>query len=102
MKPTESPRRKRPWVSSRAASVTPPVRTWRSVSSIAAALRRASTDGSSATTAARPEAIERVGTTWTVFSDSSAARSAAIRTLGEFGSTTTSSAGTSWMPASSS
>ena len=37
--------------------------------------------------------------TRTVFSESSAARSAAIRTFGEFGSTTTSSAGTSWMPA---
>ena len=57
---------------------------------------------SSATAAARPDAIERVGTTRTTFSESSAARSAAMRTLGEFGSTTTSSAGTSWMPASSS
>ena len=58
--------------------------------------------GSSATAAARPDAIERVATTRTVFSESSAARSAAIRTFGEFGRTTTSSAGMSWMPASSS
>ena len=58
--------------------------------------------GSSATAADRPACMERVATTRTVLSDSSAARSAAITTLGEFGSTTTSSAGTSWMPASSS
>ena len=89
-------------MSSRAASVTPPVRTRWTVSSIAAAFVGASLDGSSATAAARPAAIERVGTTRTRFSESSAARSAAIRTLEEFGRTTTSSAGTSWMPASSS
>jgi hypothetical protein len=46
--------------------------------------------------------MEREGTTRTSFSESSAARSAAITTFGEFGRTTISSAGASWMPASSS
>ena len=46
--------------------------------------------------------MEREVTTRTSLSDSSAARSAAITTFGEFGSTTTSSAGASWIPASSS
>ena len=60
----------------------------------------ASAVGSSATAAARPACWERTRTTRTVLSDSSAARSAAMITFGEFGSTTTSSAGTPWMPAS--
>ena len=49
MKPTVSPRRKRPCASSRAASVTPPVRTCTSASSIAAALSGAPRSASSAT-----------------------------------------------------
>ena len=105
MKPTASPRWKRagrPSASSRARPVTAPVRTSASASSIASPFAAAPRVGSSATAAARPACWERVGTTKTFFSDSSAARSAAISTFGEFGSTTTSSAGTSWMPASSS
>ena len=82
--------------------MTEPVRTWASASPIAAALSSQLRVGSSATAAARPACIEREATTRTSFSDSSAARSAAITTFGEFGSTTTSSAGASWIPASSS
>ena len=103
MKPTESPRRKRPWVSSRAASVTPPVRTCCSVSSIAAALRRASAVGSSATAAARPEAIERVGDDPDgLLGELRGALGGHADVRASSGRTTTSSAGTSWMPASSS
>ncbi len=45
---------------------------------------------------------EVAGTTRAGFSESSQARSAAITTLEELGKTSTSSEGTSWMPASSS
>ena len=103
MKPTESPRRKRPCVSSRAASVTPPVRTRRSVSSIAAAFvarvvrsgpaRRRRPGRRPSSASARPGRPSR------------RAPRRARRPCGRSassGSTTTSSAGTSWMPASSS
>ena len=80
--------------------MTAPVRTWASASAIAAAFASAPLAGSSATAAARPACCERVRTTQTVLSDSSAARSAAMITFGELASTTTSSAGTPWMPAS--
>ncbi len=70
---------------------------------IAAALSAAARDRapSPPQTSARP-AGSAPGTTWTTLSESSAARSAAMMTLALLGSTTTSSAGTSWMPASSS
>ena len=93
---------KRPWTSSRAAGATAPMRSSTIASSIAAATSSAGRLGSSATAAVSPACWERVGTTTTVLSDSSAARSAAMITFEEFGSTMTSSAGTSWMPASSS
>ena len=99
MKPTVSPRRKRPLVSSRAASVTPPVRTrWEGLlhrSGVRAGVpgwrraRRRRPGRRPSSASARPGRPSR---------SSSAARSAAMRTLGELGSTTTSSAGTSWMP----
>ena len=69
---------------------------------MAAALAAASRSARNATVAASPACSERVGTTRTTFSDSSAARSAAMITFAEFGRTTTSSAGTSCTPASSS
>ena len=69
---------------------------------MAAAFSAAPAAGSRATAATRPACIDRVGTTRTAFSESSAARSAAMSTLGEFGSTTTSSVATPWMPARSS
>ena len=59
-----------------------------------AALASASRPGSSATATASPACCERVGSTRTCFSDSSAARSAAMITLGLLGRTTTCSAGT--------
>ena len=104
-KPTLSPRRNRAGrsaASSRAASVTAPVRTWRSASVIAAALPSRCDPGRARSPRRAPPASSATGTTRTFLSDSSAARSAAMITFGEFGSTTTSSAGTSWMPASSS
>ena len=80
--------------------MTDPVRTWVSASAIAAAFASAPLAGSSATAAASPACWERVRTTQTVLSDSSAARSAAMITFGELASTTTCSAGAPWMPAS--
>ena len=67
---------------------------------IASALAAPSRSASSAIAAASPACCERERTTWTCFSDSSAARSAAMKTFELLGSTTTSSAGTAWMPAS--
>src|SRR3954470_23677305 len=101
-KPTASPTAKRPPASARAAGATPPVRSAARTSSIAAALSAALRSGASATAADSPACCERVATTTTSFSASPAARSAAIRTFGLFGRTTTCSAGTAWMPASSS
>ena len=60
---------------------------------IASALAAAPRLGSRLTAAASPAWGERDITTTTVFSDSSAARSAAITTFGLFGSTSTCSAG---------
>ena len=54
------------------------------------------------TAAASPACSEREGTTTTFLSDSSAARSAAMNTFELLGSSTTSSAGTEWIAASSS
>ena len=65
-------------------------------------LRRAIASGKYATSAASAVCWLREGTTTTCFSESSAARSAAMITFALFGSTTTSSAGTAWIPASSS
>jgi hypothetical protein len=90
---------KRPSGSFRAAGATPPVRIASSASSIASAFSAALRSPLSAIDAASPACCERDGTTRTTFSDSSAARSAAMITLALLGSTTTSSAGTSWMPA---
>ena len=87
--------------SSRAAGATAPVRT--SLERFAPSRRRwrrRRGAASNAIAAASPACCEREGTTWTCFSDSSAARSAAMNTFGLFGSTTTCSAGTAWMPAS--
>ncbi len=75
------------------------MRTRSSVSIIASAFSTARRAGSRLTAAARPAWGEREATTQTVFSDSSAARSAAMMTLELLGSTTTSSAGTAWIAA---
>ena len=99
-KPTASPAWKRPPPSSRAAGATAPVRTCSIAARIAAALAAASWPGSRATAAASPACWERVGTTTTRLSDSSATRSAAMTTLGLLGKTTISSAGAACTPAS--
>ena len=74
-------------------AATPPVRTRCSASCIAAAFVAAPASGSSATRGRQPR-LHASG--WarpcTLFSESSAARSAAMKTLGQFGRTTTSSA----------
>ncbi len=101
-KPTASPILKRPSTSSRAAGATEPLRMRPSAAVIAAAFCAAPWVGESATSAARAVCWLREGTTTTCFSDSSAACSAAMITFGLFGSTTTSSAATAWIPASSS
>ncbi len=101
-KPTACPWRKRPWLSSRAAGATAPVRTRSSAASMAFAFSSAPRWDSRLTAPSSPACCEREATTRTCLSDSSAARSAAMITLGLLGSTTTSSAGTSWIPARSS
>ena len=64
--------------------------------------RRRRPSGSSSTSASRLACCEVAGTTRAGFSESSQARSAAITTFEELGRTSTSSAATPWIPASSS
>src|SRR5215210_6854936 len=101
-KPSASPRTKRPCGSSRAAGATPPVEISPSATPRRSAFSSTAASGSSSTRVSSPACCEVEGRTRAGFSESSQARSAARITLGELGSTRTSSAGTAWMPASSS
>ena len=100
MKPTASPRLKRPWASSRAAGATAPVRTRARASLMARAFSSTERVGASASAAASPACWLVVGATSTSLSDSWAACWAAMITFGLFGISTTSSAATAWTPAS--